>query len=160
MHKLIVLNNSPNEKNVQLASRLIMSGKLLIAPTDTWYGIFADATNAEAVNKIIALKKRRPEHALPLIATSLEQVQRFALLTEAEEKLAKSFWPGPLTIVLKIRQNSSLCAACIERGCLAVRVPDNRFNRAIAAASGSMLTATSTNFSGEEPAAPGEAIRA
>ncbi len=152
MPEIISLKNSRQNQSVQRAANLLAQGEIIIAPTDTLYGMFACAQNHDAVEKIFTLKKRRPDHALPLIAASQEQVGQYVLFSKAEHLIAAAFWPGPLTIVLQARKTHGLVSACVEQGFIAVRVPANTFNREIAAATDNLLTATSTNFSGEKPA--------
>lgn len=153
MGRLIYLSDPPDADTIHIAADLISAGNIIISPTDTLFGIIADATNPQAVDQIFMLKKRRPEQTLPLIAAGLEQVEQYALFSEAEHKLAEAFWPGPLTLLLKSRKNCSVSKKCVENETIAVRVPACPFNRQVAEASRKILTATSTNFSGEQPAA-------
>ena len=133
-------------------AQALADNQFIIGPTDTLYGIVARADRPVAVEKIFAAKNRRPEFALPLIATDITQVQRFAYMSAKETALAERFWPGPLTLVLQHRESSPVCDACMENGTLAIRVPDNTFCRSLAEACGTLLTATSSNLSGEPPA--------
>lgn len=144
--------NIQNKKAVQIAAETIKSGDVIIGPTDTLYGMLADASNEKAVEKLVGIKKRHPEHALPLIGADLNQVVQYAEVSELARDIANAFWPGPLTIILPLRRKMMLSSACIENNTIAVRVPANDFNRAVARLTGSLITATSTNFSGERPA--------
>ncbi|MCA9733631.1 threonylcarbamoyl-AMP synthase [candidate division KSB1 bacterium] len=149
MAQVIDLKN-PNA--IPIAVDKLKSGKVIVGPTDTIYGMFADASNEDAVAQLITMKKRQPDHALPLIASDLEQVERYCEISEIERKIAAAFWPGPLTLVLHRRAAAKISRACVENNTIAVRVPASEFNREIARALGRLITATSTNISGEPPA--------
>ncbi len=87
---------------IQQAVDAIKSGNLAILPTETVYGIFADATNRAAVEKLYAVKGRPTEKALNLNVATLSQILKFSKHQPAYlEKLVKTFLPGPLTIILE-----------------------------------------------------------
>jgi L-threonylcarbamoyladenylate synthase len=121
-------------------------------PTDTLYGLAVDPRSDAAVARLYAVKQRDAGVAVPLIAASVDQARQLARFGEAELTLARTFWPGPLTIVLTPTAplSQSLLAA---DGTIAIRVPAHPVARALAARFGSCVTATSANRSGARPAA-------
>ena len=90
------------ESQFQKAIRIIRRGGLVIAPTETFYGILGNAWSRNAVKKLIQLKGRDFGRPIPLIAGTLTAVREAAMgLPPLFEPVAKEFWPGPLTVVLK-----------------------------------------------------------
>lgn len=139
------------DEQIELAVDILKVDGVIISPTDTLYGILALAESDNAVQRIFDIKKRSSLNALPLMAESIEQVQKFCDISGNETELAEHFWPGSLTIVLPLKKEWSHIHSA-DDGTVAVRVPYNEFCREIARKSDSFLTATSTNFSGEKPA--------
>ena len=131
------------------AARVLRAGGLVAFPTETVYGLGADATNAEAVARLYEAKGRPSFN--PLIAHVIDAAAARALahFDHAAERLAEAFWPGPLTLVLPRRTNcpvAELATAGLDT--IAVRVPSHPIARAILAAVGRPLVAPSANRSG------------
>ena len=140
-----------NQANRQRAARTIAAGGLIAFRTDTFYGLGADPFNPPAVRQIIDLKGREGKPILLLIS-DLEEADRFIVdQTEQFKLLAKSFWPGPLTIVSTANAGLSndLTAGT---GTIGVRLPHGDSLRDLIRICGGALTATSANFTGS-PAA-------
>jgi len=130
----------------------LRAGKLIVFPTETFYAIGADPMQPNALAAIIRLKGRERDKPIALIAT--DPVSAFAIAREVPagaRLLAETFWPGALTVVLPARQglNEALIG---PSGGIGVRVSPHPTARALAAAVGGLLTATSANLSGEPPA--------
>jgi L-threonylcarbamoyladenylate synthase len=131
------------------AARVLRAGGLVAFPTETVYGLGADATNAEAVARLYEAKGRPSFN--PLIAHVIDAAAARALahFDQAAERLAEAFWPGPLTLVLPRRADcpvAELATAGLDT--IAVRVPSHPVARAILAAVGRPLVAPSANRSG------------
>ena len=131
------------------AARVLRAGGLVAFPTETVYGLGADATNAEAVARLYEAKGRPSFN--PLIAHVIDAAAARALarFDHAAERLAEAFWPGPLTLVLPRRADcpvAELATAGLDT--VAVRVPSHPVARAILAAVGRPLVAPSANRSG------------
>lgn len=134
---------------IEEAGRLIRSGALVAFPTETVYGLGADATNGRAVAAIFEAKGRPRFNPLIVHVPDLAAAERIAVLTPAARTLANAFWPGPLTLVLKRRPEanvSDLVSAGLDT--LAVRVPAHGVAQALLAAVGRPLAAPSANRSG------------
>ncbi len=131
------------------AGRLLREGALVAFPTETVYGLGADATNGRAVAAIFEAKGRPRFNPLIVHVPDVASAERIAVLTPLARKLASAFWPGPLTLVLKRRPEanvSDLVSAGLDT--IAVRVPAHPIAQALLAASGRPLAAPSANRSG------------
>ena len=142
---------APAAAAVREAVRVLRGGGLVAYPTDTLYGLGADPRRPEAVERLFRAKGRPAEKAVPLIAGDLQQVERqVGLPTRLARRLARQFWPGPLTLVIEAA--STLDRRLLAGGdSVAVRVPDLPLARALAQALDGPLTATSANPSGAAP---------
>nr|WP_274615737.1 L-threonylcarbamoyladenylate synthase [Sphingomonas sp. ACRSK] len=131
------------------AAQRIADGQCVAVPTETVYGLAADATNAEAVASIYAAKGRPSFN--PLIVHLLDRTAAEALarFDASAGRLADAFWPGPLTLVLPLREDSEI-ASLVTAGLssIAIRVPAHRAMQALLAATGRPLAAPSANASG------------
>jgi L-threonylcarbamoyladenylate synthase len=149
MRRVFVDPGAPQRDAIAEAAKWIRLGRVVAIPTDTLYGLAADPWQAAAVARVFAVKGRSAERAIPLIAADIEQVTRsIGPLAPLARRLADQFWPGPLTLLLP----APLALApdvTGGTGAVGVRVPDERVARAIAAAVGAPITATSANISGE-----------
>ena len=138
---------APDPGLVRAAVDLMVAGKLVAYPTDTLYGLAADPRDAFAVEHLFDVKGRGREVAIPLIAADLVQVDVVGTLTETGRRLARAFWPGPLTVV--IEAVPGLSRRLLGGGdSVAIRVPDHAVARLLASVLGHALTATSANRSG------------
>jgi L-threonylcarbamoyladenylate synthase len=153
MITIFVDPGEPAGAAIQQAACALRAGSLVAAPTDTLYGLLADPHDAAAVARLFALKHRPAGQAVPLVAADLAQVERHAgPLRGAARRLAARFWPGPLTLLLPAW--AALAPAVHgETDAVGLRVPDHAVTRALAAAVGRPLIATSANLSGEPPPA-------
>ena len=131
------------------AAALIRAGGIVAVPTETVYGLAADATNAEAVARIYAAKGRPSFNPLIVHVADLAAAERIAVFDADARALAAAFWPGPLTLVLPVRSGSGI-AALVTAGLetIAIRVPRHRAMQGLIAASGRPLAAPSANASG------------
>jgi len=138
------------------AIEVLAQGDLVAFPTDTVYGLGADAFNDQAVRKLYLAKGRSQEKAIPVLVANLEQfVDIVDRTTLPAMRLAEKFWPGPLTIVL--RQASDLADAISAYGTVGVRIPDHPVAQELIHAAGP-LAVTSANRSGDTEACTAEEI--
>ena len=121
-------------------------------PTETFYGVAVDAMNPRALSKLFEFKGRDPDKPVALIAADLEMVARVVSeIPPAAMRLARQFWPGPLTMVLPAR--ARLSAALTNReGGVGIRISPHPIALELVRRLGSPLTATSANLAGEPPA--------
>ena len=138
-----------NEAAVASAAQCLNQGGLVAFPTETVYGLAADATNASAIARLYEAKGRPLFN--PLIATvgDLAAGQRIARFDATASKLAEAFWPGPLTLVLPKTQDCTVAdLATAGLDTVAVRVPAHPVARAILRAFAGAVVAPSANLSG------------
>ncbi len=131
------------------AASCLRAGGLVGMPTETVYGLAADARNGEAVARIFAAKGRPTFNPLIVHASSIEQAQTLGLFSEQARALAQAFWPGPLTLIVPRRAQAGL-SELVSAGLstVALRVPDHEIARALIRESGTALAAPSANRSG------------
>jgi L-threonylcarbamoyladenylate synthase len=132
-----------------VAARCLAAGELVAFPTETVYGLGADAANGEAVARIYVAKGRPTFNPLIAHVADTASARRLAVFDRAAERLAAAFWPGPLTLVLPKAPGcpvSDLATAGLDS--IAVRVPNHPLARAILAAFGGPVVAPSANRSG------------
>lgn len=140
----------PDADALRRAAAVLRAGGLVVYATDTFYGLAADPRNAAGVDRVFGVKGRPAGQALPLVAASVEQAERdVAVLSGTSERLARRFWPGPVTLVADARAGLAPGVAS-ESGTVALRVPDHPVARGLAAALGFAVTSTSANPSGGE----------
>lgn len=131
------------------AAAALCRGELVLLPTETVYGLAADAGNAEAVARIFAAKGRPRFNPLIAHVDSPEAAARVGRMTPMAEALAARFWPGPLTLVLAALPDSPVCdLARAGLDSVAVRVPGHPLARAVIGAFGGPVVAPSANRSG------------
>ena len=88
---------------IKKAAKALKDGHLVAFPTETVYGLGADAINEKAVNRIYSVKGRPTDHPLIVHISSVNQLDKWAIdIPEYAIKLAKEFWPGPMTLILKL----------------------------------------------------------
>lgn len=134
---------------IEKAAELILAGQPVAVPTETVYGLAADARDSAAVAAIYAAKGRPSFNPLIVHVDSLAMAQRLADFNAVAERLARRFWPGPLTMTLPVRADSGL-SPLVTAGLptVAIRLPAHRAMRDLIAASGAPLAAPSANRSG------------
>ena len=142
-----IFNTSTHD--LSKASELIKSGGTLAFPTETVYGLGADATNKLAVAKIFQAKGRPSFNPLIIHCFSIEQIQTFAMWSTEAQTVADKFWPGPLTMVLPLSPNSqisSLALAGLQT--VAIRMPKHSVAQSLLKLSNTPIAAPSANPSG------------
>jgi len=140
-----------DEQILEHASVVIRAGGIIVYPTETLYGIGADALNATAVRKVIANKKERGKKPIGVIAGNLQQVSMVAASVNSFARmLIDNLWPGPLTLIFDA---TPIVPPEItgDTGTIGVRIPSNNFCLALLRRTGCVLTATSANVSGTMP---------
>ncbi|MFT6675470.1 MAG: L-threonylcarbamoyladenylate synthase [Sulfitobacter sp.] len=142
-----ILSATPD--GIAQASALLGQGRLVAFPTETVYGLGADATNSTAVAGIYAAKGRPSFNPLIIHLADTALAQRYVIWSDAAEILARAFWPGPLTLVLPLRDGhgvSPLVTAGLDT--VALRVPAHPAAHQLLAAFGGPVAAPSANPSG------------
>ena len=140
-------NSTKYEAEIRYSADVIAKGGLVVFPTETVYGLGADATNADAVKKIYIAKGRPSDNPLIIHIAQAYDAEKYAYTNDVFYRLADKFMPGPLTIVLNAKDSVPMTT----RGGLntvAIRCPENKIARALISASGVGIAAPSANLSG------------
>lgn len=144
---------SANKESILEAARLLREGDIVVLPTETVYGLGANALDTQAVQKIFSAKNRPSFN--PLIVHVLNKARGSELveMDDRAHQVADAFWPGPLTLILPRKIDSGI-SDLVSAGLptLAVRVPSHKIMREVMKAAGVPIAAPSANSSGEPSA--------
>lgn len=145
-YKTMLLTSS--EADIEFAAELIRRGELVGMPTETVYGLGADALNGEAVGKIFAAKGRPADNPLIVHIGDISRLEELARdIPETAYLLAEKFWPGPLTMVLPKRESiPDITSAGLDT--VGIRLPCHKAALALIKDSGRVIAAPSANLSG------------
>jgi L-threonylcarbamoyladenylate synthase len=143
------LKISCNDADIQIATKAINDGAIVVFPTDTVYGLGCNPYNHDAVQSIYEIKKRNKTKPFPVIGYSKKELEKIAEFNPLEEKIAEKFWPGPITLILKIK-DKEIQKSLDLKGKIAVRVPNNQCVLALLKEC-KLLVGTSANISGTTP---------
>jgi L-threonylcarbamoyladenylate synthase len=135
---------------LDLATAAVQSGKLVVYPTDTVYGLGADPFNERAVTRIFEVKNRPRSRPLPVAVSGADMVYDIAFMTRKARKLMELYWPGALTVVLW-KKGGLLDAVAGGGNSLGVRAPNHPVPLALIRRTAHPLVATSANLHGEFP---------
>jgi len=130
------------------AIAVLKRGGVVVFPTETAYGLAADATNSEATQRVCEIKERIQEKVLPIIAADRAMVERVAGIPSGFNRLVTRYWPGPLTLILPAL-SEQLAPGVIANDEVAVRVSSHPVARALSEGLGQPIVSTSANKSGE-----------
>ena len=147
-----------SSKAIKLARRLLREGEAVAFPTDTVYGLGANAFERFAVRQIFALKKRPPEKGLPVFIYQIDDLNLVARNVPNQAwPLLQKFWPGPLTVVLpKVAALPDDVTA--GQDTVAVRIPDHPVSLKLVIEFGRPLAVTSANISGQDTPTTAQAV--
>ena len=137
---------SCNNVGIQKAAQIINKGGIVIFPTDTVYGIGCDPYNQKAVFSLYKIKKREKTKPLPVIGYSKKELEKIAEFNDKAEKIAEMFWPGAITLILKVKDENIKKSLGLGKK-IAVRVPNNQCVLSLLKEC-KLLVATSANISG------------
>jgi L-threonylcarbamoyladenylate synthase len=136
-----------NENGIKYTYETIKQGGVIIFPTDTVYGIGCDPYNHDAVNKIYKIKGREKTKQLPVLVYSKNDIKKIAFFDEISEKIADKFWPGPITLILRVK-DKKIIESLELKDKIAVRVPNHPCVLSLLKKC-RLLVGTSANFSGQ-----------
>ena len=138
---------NPDKKLLKKAADIIKEGGLVAFPTETVYGLGADALNSSAVRRIFEAKGRPADNPLIVHVSDLDAVEKLAYVTETARKLMKKFFPGPLTLVLRKKDIvPSITTGGLDT--VAIRMPDHPIALELIELSQTPIAAPSANVSG------------
>jgi len=136
-----------DKEGIEKASKIAKSGGVIIFPTDTVYGIGCDPYNKKSVDRIYQIKGRPKSKPFPVLAYSIEVAAEIVEFDKDSKKIAGKFWPGPLTLILKVKDEKLKTSLHLEEK-IAIRVPNNQCLLNLLKNS-KLLIGTSANISGE-----------
>ena len=151
---------SDENADLALARRALIEGRVVAAATETFFGFLADATRADAVDRLFALKRGRDiGKGVSLLLPSREAWASLVIaIPPAADRLADAFWPGPLTIALAARLEAGIDPRLLMNETIAVRLAGSSVASAITSAMRIPLTATSANLPGSPPLLTAEEV--
>jgi len=135
-----------NPDGIKLAAITVKKGGLVVFPTDTVYGIGCDPRNPKAVDAIYSIKKRSESKNLPVLGYSKEEISKIAIFDKLSNKIADRFWPGPVTLVLKLKDKEITESMKLDDK-IAVRVPNHTCILSLLKEC-KIIVGTSANYSG------------
>lgn len=135
-----------NQGGIEKAIEIINHGGIAVYPTDTVYGIGCNPYNNDAVKKIYDIKSREISKPLPVLTYSTEIAEKIVIIDEFTKKIVTKFWPGPLTIILKLIDNDLKKSLFLNEK-IAIRVPNHECTLEILKGC-NFLVGTSANISG------------
>lgn len=148
--KYIKLNEGKIEKIVKETVEVIKMGGIVIAPTDTVYGIIVDALNEKAVEKIYEIKKRKKSNPCSILVSNKDMLKQVVKkVSLEEEKIIDKFFPGAITLIFeKNEQIPDIVTSGLDT--VGIRMPNDKFLLNVIELFGSPIVATSLNLAGEE----------
>lgn len=139
---------APNIEAIAKAAAIVRAGGLVVYPTETVYGLGADACSDKAVAKVFVAKVRPLENPISIAVGSLDMACRFTELTPQAEAVFRKLMPGPITVILRAKPAISKLITA-GTGKVGVRVPDHPVAQKLLDFVGSPITSTSANLSGK-----------
>jgi L-threonylcarbamoyladenylate synthase len=151
-HRTENFKRKDRKLEILAAAAALQRGEVIVYPTETLYGLGADALNVAAVEKVLQLKGRDPNNPIPVLVADRTMLNSLVAEVPAlAEKLIARFWPGPLTIVFAARKD--IPRPLLNRaGGIGVRISNQPIAVQLAKSLGRPITATSANPSGKPPA--------
>jgi L-threonylcarbamoyladenylate synthase len=135
-------------QNFKRTLAFLRAGKTVVFPTDTVYGLFADATNKKAVARVSAIKKRSKGKPFPLFVATVRIAKQLAEISTEQERFLRFHWPGAFTAVLK-RKKSLIKLYGVSKATIALRIPGSPQLRSLLKSFGKPIIATSANLAGK-----------
>ncbi len=134
----------PDASIIKEAARILRRGGVIIYPTDTCYGIGADARNPRARERIVKMKQRDESKKFSIIVKDIELIEKIAFVDDEQREILRHYLPGQFTFVL---MNADL--SILNKNTLGIRIPDNIVTQSIADAFDSPFISTSANIVGQ-----------
>lgn len=145
---MLILKITPKNliSSVEIAVKLIRQGKAIVCPTDTVYGLLADATNEKAVKKVFEIKERPKTKPVPIFVKDIKMAKNLALVDKEQEKFLRKVWPGKITVVLK---RGKIKLYGVRKQTIALRIPKYKLVNKLLGKINRPLVGTSANISGK-----------
>jgi L-threonylcarbamoyladenylate synthase len=144
---IIRIEDDKTDSAVHIAVEVLQEGGVVACPTDTVYGLLADATNEKAVEKVFAIKGREKGKPLPVFVADINMAKRLAHILKEQEEFLKKSWPGKVTAIMRSKHVLPRALEGDEK--IALRVPNYKLVNMIVEKFGQPITGTSANVSGQ-----------
>lgn len=145
--KIVKINfKNPSLKIIELAAKVIKNGGAVVYPTDTIYGIGANALDKSAAEKIFTIKGREKTKPLSIVASGIKMAKKYCIISKAQEEIFKTLFPGSFTLIFQKTKKRKIFAG--DKNTLALRVPKSKITAMLSKKLGIPFTATSANLSG------------
>ena len=142
-----------SKKDILKVAKILESGGIIAFPTETVFGLGVLSNSKENFLKLVKVKNRNPDKPFTLMISKIEQVKDLVEIDAKTEKIIKKFMPGPLTLVLKKKNNSEIPSYFdLNSGYIGIRIPDDKFILSLIDLVDSPLLVPSANKSNEKPA--------
>ncbi len=148
MIEILKVRQKNLKRIIEVVKKAIKQGKVLVCPTDTVYGLIADATNKEAVKKLFKIKKRLRRKPIPIFVKDIKMAKKLAKINKKQEDFLKKVWPGKVTVVLERKEGLPNILFGKEKT-IGLRVPKYKLALEIIEKLNCPLAETSTNISGK-----------
>jgi L-threonylcarbamoyladenylate synthase len=145
--EIISLTPQNGQKVVEYTAAAIKSGKVVVSPTDTVYGLLADATNEKSVSRLYKIKRRDVSRYLPIFVKNMAMARKLAVIKPGREKLLEEKWPGKFTFIFNRKYLVKIFG--IDNKTVALRIPSYPFVNSLLETLNIPLTGTSANISGQ-----------
>jgi len=145
---ILKINKRNFKKIIETAVKLIKQEKVIICPTDTVYGLVADAGNKRSVEKVFLIKKRAINNPAPIFIKDIKMAKKFAHINKRQQEFLKSVWPGKVTAILK-RKKTKIKIYGINKDSIALRIPNFKPINFLLEKLHKPLIGTSANVSGK-----------
>jgi L-threonylcarbamoyladenylate synthase len=145
-----IIYDCGKKADIYKCASIISSGGIVVYPTDTIYGIGCDPYNDDSVERIFKIKGRNKKRPLPILACSIEDIEKIVFLEKIGKLLACKYWPGALTIVSPLKDDNISSQLRAGKNSIGVRIPNNKCTLLLLKYC-KYLAGTSANISGEKP---------
>jgi len=146
----IIVSSKNLKKILKVAEKVIKQRGVIICPTDTVYGLIADASNETAVKKVFKIKKRTSKKPSPVFVKDIKTAKKLAIINKTQERFLKRVWPGKITIVLKAKKKRLSKGILSKEGKIGLRIPNYKLINLLLKKLNRPLTGTSANISGKK----------
>ena len=143
-----MIYSSNNKNNVKLAAEKILNGEIIIYPTDTLYGLGVDATNCKAIDSLNKLKKRTQKYSI--IISSIDDINKYAYISQKKKQKIKKIFPGPYTIILNKKKSHLSSLVDLNSETIGIRIPESDFILEVVKKCDKPIVTTSVNYHGQK----------
>ncbi|MDD5144513.1 MAG: L-threonylcarbamoyladenylate synthase [Candidatus Pacebacteria bacterium] len=149
--QIINLNKNNFKEVVEIASVLIKEGRVVVVPTDTVYGLVADAVNKKTIGKVFKIKCRKKKNPIPIFIKDIKEAKKIAKINKEQENFLRKVWPGGVTVILERKKGLKIYG--VDNKTIALRIPKYKLIDDILKKVNLPLSGTSANISGRPAAA-------